>query len=71
LTVHLADSCAGQIERAAGDAPRPIAGAPASAPLTVEQQQLQRRRRLGAGWFYWVAGISLIKGQGVCQGLDV
>jgi hypothetical protein len=39
--------------------------------LTVEQQQLQRRRRLGAGWFYWVAGISLIKGQGVCQGLDV
>jgi hypothetical protein len=26
----------------------------------VEQQRLERRRRLGAGWFYWVAGISLI-----------
>jgi hypothetical protein len=40
--------------------PGPVAGAPASTALTVEQQQLERRRRLGAGWFYWVAGISLI-----------
>jgi hypothetical protein len=39
--------------------PVPVAGAPASTALTVEQQQLERRRRLGAGWFYWVAGISL------------
>src|SRR5260370_7832290 len=40
--------------------PGPVAGAPACTALTVEQQQFERRRRLGAGWFYWVAGISLI-----------
>jgi hypothetical protein len=40
----------------------PASGASAltTAPLTAEQQQLERRRRLGAGWFYWVAGISLL-----------
>jgi hypothetical protein len=27
---------------------------------TIERQQLERRRRIGARWFYWVAGISLI-----------
>ena len=37
-----------------------VAGAPASTALTMDQQQLERRRRIGAGWFYWVAGISLI-----------
>src|SRR5258708_36094998 len=40
--------------------PGPVAGAPASTALTVEQQQFERRRRLGAGWFYWAAGSSRI-----------
>jgi hypothetical protein len=38
----------------------PVATAPSLTAGTIEQQQLERRRRLGAGWFYWVAGISLI-----------
>jgi hypothetical protein len=37
----------------------PVATAPSLTAGTIEQQ-LERRRRLGAGWFYWVAGISLI-----------
>ena len=40
--------------------PASVAGAPASTALTMDQQQLERRRRLGAGWFYWVAGITLV-----------
>jgi hypothetical protein len=36
--------------------------APAVAAMagSVEQQQLERRRRIGARWFYWVAGVSLV-----------
>ena len=40
--------------------PASVAGAPASPALTMDQQQLERRRRIGGGWFYWVAGISFI-----------
>jgi hypothetical protein len=38
----------------------PVATAPGLTAGTVEQQQLERRRRLGARWFYWVAAVSLI-----------
>jgi hypothetical protein len=36
--------------------------APAVAAMagSVDQQQLERRRRIGARWFYWVAGVSLV-----------
>lgn len=36
------------------------AAAPSSTALTVKQPQLAHRRRLGARWFYWVAGVSLV-----------
>jgi len=36
------------------------AAAPASVTESVEHQQLERRRRIGARWFYWVAGVSLL-----------
>jgi hypothetical protein len=36
------------------------AAAPSPTALTVEPPQLAHRRRLGARWFYWVAGVSLI-----------
>jgi len=48
--------------------PRPVPTAPA-APVaiasgltagTIEHQQLERRSRIGARWFYWVAAVSLI-----------
>ncbi len=48
--------------------PRPVPTAPA-APVaiasgltagTIEHQQLERRSRIGARWFYWVSGISLV-----------
>jgi hypothetical protein len=35
-----------------------VAAAPGS--MRVAQQQLERRRRIGARWFYWVAGVSLV-----------
>lgn len=38
----------------------PVATAPGLTAGTIEQQQLERRRRLGARWFYWVAAVSLI-----------
>jgi hypothetical protein len=37
-----------------------VAPAPGSMTESVEQQQLERRRRIGARWFYWVAGVSLV-----------
>jgi len=36
-----------------------VATAPGSMAESVEQQ-LERRRRIGARWFYWVAGVSLV-----------
>jgi hypothetical protein len=38
----------------------PAAAAPGSAAGTIEQPQLERRRRIGARWLYWVAAVSLI-----------
>jgi hypothetical protein len=40
--------------------PATVAATPSVPAPTVEHQQLERRRRIGARWFYWVAGISLI-----------
>ena len=37
-----------------------VVAAPGSMTESVEQQQLERRRRIGARWFYWVAGVSLV-----------
>jgi len=37
-----------------------VVAAPGAMTESVEQQQLERRRRIGARWFYWVAGISLV-----------
>lgn len=37
-----------------------MATAPGFMTERVEQQQLERRRRIGARWFYWVAGVSLV-----------
>jgi len=42
---------------------RPVAAPPASqpsAPPSAEQQALERQRRGGGQWFYWIAGLSLI-----------
>jgi hypothetical protein len=40
--------------------PATVAATPSLPATTVEQQQLERRRRIGARWFYWVAAVSLI-----------
>lgn len=37
-----------------------MAATPSVPAPTVEHQQLERRRRIGARWFYWVAAVSLI-----------
>lgn len=37
-----------------------VATAPGAIAESVEQQQLARRRRIGARWFYWIAGVSLV-----------
>lgn len=40
--------------------PATVTAKPSVTATTVEHQQFERRRRLGAGWFYWVAGISFM-----------
>jgi hypothetical protein len=40
--------------------PATVAATPSVPATTVEHQQLERRRRIGARWFYWVAAVSLI-----------
>jgi hypothetical protein len=40
-------------------APAVVPG-PGSITGSVEQQQLERRRRIAARWFYWIAGVSLV-----------
>jgi hypothetical protein len=37
-----------------------VAATPILTATTVEHQQLERRSRIGARWFYWVAAVSLI-----------
>lgn len=37
-----------------------MAAVPASVTGSVDQQQLERHSRIGARWFYWVAGVSLV-----------
>src|SRR5215475_4582039 len=42
---------------------RPVAAPPASqpsAPPSAERQALERQRRSGGQWFYWIAALSLI-----------
>lgn len=48
--------------------PATVAATPSLPATTVERQQLERRRRIGARWFYWVAAVSLINTVGALSG---